>query len=127
MYLIAICAWFVPGAGHWLLGLRGRGTVMCLAIGILFLLGLMLGSVHVVDPYQHKAWFAAQILCGVPAIVTAMLEAGPLAGQVVRDRGFDYGLVYAGVAGLLNLLCILDAIYRAHESLPALQNPTRRH
>src|SRR5579884_968726 len=35
-------AWLVPGGGHFLLKRRGRGGLILLSVGLLFLLGLMM-------------------------------------------------------------------------------------
>lgn len=129
-YFVGILAWLVPGLGHYRLGHRARGAIIFTAIMSLFIMGLALGSVYVVQPEIHRAWFVAQVLAGLPALITAWISshwtavAGSAAQGVVpviQDRGFDIGQIYVGVAGLLNLLCILDAIFRSQmpESSPS--------
>ena len=118
LYFIGLLAWLIPGAGHWLLGEKNRGAIIFLAICTTFLFGIMLGTIDVIDPQQHKAWFCAQVLCGFPTIITTIL-AQKLTDITIMDifgRSRDIGQVYIGVAGLLNLLCILDALYRTHLS-----------
>jgi len=118
LYLIGLLAWLIPGAGHWLLGEKNRGAIIFVAICTTFLLGIMLGTIDVIDPQKAKAWFCAQVLCGFPTIITTIL-AQKLTGITIMDifgRSRDIGQVYIGVAGLLNLLCILDALYRTHLS-----------
>ena len=110
LYLSAILAWLVPGAGHCYLGQRARGGVICAAICTTFLLGLILGGVEVIDPRNSIAWFCAQILCGLPAIIGTLAQDPNL--DMGYGRGVDLGQVYAGVAGLMNLFCILDLILR---------------
>jgi len=114
IYLVAIVAWLIPGAGHWLAGQRDRAIYIFLGVGSLFFLGIMLGSIFIIDPGYSKPWFCAQILVGGPALIAA-LAAGMDSGVAdIYGRGVDLGQVYTGVAGLLNLMCILDALVRYH-------------
>ena len=113
IYLVGIVAWLIPGAGHWLIGQRERAIYIFLGVGSLFLLGIMLGSIFMIDPAYSKPWFCAQILVGGPALI-ATLAAGLDSGVAeIFGRGVDLGQVYTGVAGLLNLMCILDALVRS--------------
>jgi len=110
IWLAGVLAWLVPGMGHIFLGYRSRGVVICAAIIITFLLGLLLGSVEMVDPQNSRAWFCAQIFCGIPTIVTALIQNPNV--MMGYGKGVDLGQVYTGLAGLLNLLCVLDALTR---------------
>ena len=120
-YFVGVLAWLVPGLGHYRLGHRARGAIIFTAILTLFIMGLALGSVYVVQPKIHRAWFVAQVLAGLPALITAGISSHWTAASagaqgvvpVIQDRGFDIGQIYVGVAGLLNLLAILDAIFRS--------------
>jgi hypothetical protein len=119
IYLVGLLAWLIPGAGHWLLGEKNRGAVIFVAICTTFLFGIMLGTIDVIDPQEAKAWFCAQVLCGLPTIITTILAkilTPNFALEKIFGRSRDIGQVYIGVAGLLNLLCILDALYRTHLS-----------
>ena len=119
IYLVGILGWLIPGAGHWLLGLHQRAAVIFIALFTTFLLGVILGSVEMIDPHQAKAWFCAQVLCGLPAIVVTLLQDPNLTVTQFYGRGVDIGQVYTGVAGLLNLLCILDALLRSQSPAPS--------
>jgi len=110
IYLAGILAWLIPGAGHWYLGRKGRGGVIFVAITVTFLLGLLLGGIEMIDPQNAKAWFSAQILSGLPAILAALLQGANAGINDVYGRGVSFGQLYTGVAGLLNLLCIIDVL-----------------
>ena len=65
-----------------------------------------------VGPQFSQPWFIAQVMAGLPAIISVVLQDPSLpAGS---GKGIDLGQVYTGVAGLLNLLCVVDTLMRAH-------------
>ncbi len=110
-------AWLVPGAGHWYLGLRARGIIIFVTVAVLFWSGVAFGGLRTtVDPQGNTHWFLGEICTGGNAIVALAINRGmSWQGDEGRSwgKGRDIGLVYAGVAGLLNLLCIFDAIVRS--------------
>ncbi|MBN1360235.1 MAG: hypothetical protein JW993_06575 [Sedimentisphaerales bacterium] len=114
LYLIVVgaLAWLVPGAGHFLLDKRRQAIVICVAVLLTFLVGLYVGSVGVIDPVGAKPWYAAQLM-NTPAV--ALLARISTAGNYpVYGRPNEIGQIYTSIAGLLNLLCIVNAIYLAH-------------
>ncbi len=119
-----ILAWLVPGLGHFLVGERRRGWIILLAIGLTFWGGIVIGGVRsTVDP--GRLWFVAQVPGGAHSIVAYYLgqrslrerrdDGRPVATQAITSRwqGAEIGTVYTAVAGLLNVLAILDALGRA--------------
>ncbi|MEN6574756.1 MAG: DUF6677 family protein [Phycisphaerales bacterium] len=139
LYLIVVgaMAWLVPGAGHYLLNEKRRAAVILVAVLLTFLAGMYVGSIGVIDPVNAKPWYAAQVM-NSPAVLllgnhvatayhTAQAEArsqarmGRSGGQtmtqayLVFGRAGEIGQIYTSVAGLLNLLCIVNAIYVAHQ------------
>lgn len=117
MALVGLLAWLVPGAGHWYLGMRARGAIIFVTIGAMFWAGLGFGAVRgLVDPRGNGAWFASELGTGGNALIAlAVRESMTWTGHQGQSWGKsrDVGQVYAGVAGLLNLICIFDAIVRA--------------
>jgi len=111
---VGVLAWLIPGAGHWLLGLRRRAVIMFVTICTTFIIGLALGSIELIDPAQSRWWFFAQVLCGLPTIAVAFIQNASLTVNEIYGRGVDLGQLYTGIAGLLNLLCICDALFRTH-------------
>ncbi len=110
IYLAGILAWVIPGAGHWYMGQRSRGLIIFITIMVTFGLGILLGSVEVVDPQNSKAWFAAQICSGLPAIIDTIVQNPNIAITGMYGRGVDLGQLYTSIAGLLNFLCIMDVL-----------------
>ena len=126
MPIAGLLAWLVPGLGHIYLGLRGRGAVCLVTITATFWTGVAIGGVRgTVDPKERKLWFIAQLCSAVNTVAAYGLNrsnAHDLAREgktapVAHWASADVGVHYTGVAGLLNLLVIFDAISRA-ETLP---------
>ena len=119
--LAGFLAWLVPGLGHLYLGQRRRGVILLVVIGATFWSGVAIGGVtDTLDPHRRTAWFMAQISTGVHALA-ALGWKEVLADQQTAYcwRAEEVAVVYAGVAGLLNLLAILDALARADRAAPA--------
>ena len=117
-----LLAWLIPGLGHLYLGYRGRGIVLLATITVTFWTGVAIGGVRAtVDPQERKLWFVAQIGTGGNTVVALALHRRvelhlpptERSGPVAHWLSADVGVHYTGIAGLLNLLVILDAIVRA--------------
>ena len=108
-YLICAAAWAVPGAGHLWLGRRQKGLVFLVTLPLMFLCGLWLEGrlfpFELAQPLVALAAFA-DIGIGVPYFLAKATGAG--AGRVIAQT-FEYGNAFLIVAGLLNMLVVLDA------------------
>jgi len=107
--LVAVAAWLVPGLGHLILRKWGRATIYFLAVGALTVTGLALRgnifSVTTDDPFAILG-FLADLGAGVFYFISKSLEMG---GPDVSRAAGDYGTRFFATAGVLNLLCALDA------------------
>ncbi|MHC4072867.1 MAG: DUF6677 family protein, partial [Planctomycetota bacterium] len=74
--------------------------------------GLYIGSVGVVNPVGAKPWYVAQVM-NTPA-VAALGQITRSGEYPVHGRPNEIGQIYTSIAGLLNLLCIVNAVYLAH-------------
>lgn len=118
--IAGLLGWLVPGLGHVYAGDRTRGFIIMVTIGVTFWTGVAVGGVRsTVDAHRKQLWFMAQICAGTHALgAYAAGEAsrkGMSEGQLTTSRwsSVEVALVYTGVAGLLNVLAILDALVRA--------------
>jgi hypothetical protein len=176
--LVAIAGWILPGSGYLLIGQRWRGFVTGISIIALFLGGLLIGGVRVievpgykvsngerqminlvrmenghqfVDPnpqwslvaqplaeIRDKPWSVPQALAGPMAIAAgaaSVWSAGPADPKAIDStssraepaksiaplthaRINELGSLYLSVAGLLNLMVIIDSAWRAHLLVP---------
>jgi hypothetical protein len=112
LLIVGLLGWFLPGAGHLLLKEEKRALIIFATITLTFCVGLYVGSVGVIDPVGAKPWYVAQIMNSPMVAVLGHLTAG--GGFPVYGRPSEIGRIYTGVAGLLNLLCIINAVYLAH-------------
>lgn len=108
-YLICLVAWLLPGAGHLWLGRTQKGLTFLVAIPLMFAMGLWLeGRLFPFELAQPLVALAAvaDIGPGLPYLIARLAGAG--AGTVVAVT-YEYGNAYLIVAGLLNMLVVLDA------------------
>lgn len=110
--VVGAAAWLVPGAGHYLLGKKRQAVIIFVALTLTFLVGLYIGSLGVIDPVGAKPWYAAQMMNSPMVYFLARLSVS--GNYPVYGRPGEYGQIYTSIAGLLNLLCIVNAIYLAH-------------
>ena len=142
--VVALAGWLVPGLGYLLIGQRARGLTVGLTIGLLFVGGLLIGGVRVLDvpgfdetgravpdrahpgawqlttspvrELRDKPWSVLQVLNG-PLFVVAggvsVWAAKAGVGAPPHARVDEIGTLYTAVAGMLNLLALIDASYRA--------------
>jgi hypothetical protein len=186
--LVCLCAWLVPGGGYFLLGQFTRALVVGVTIIALFLAGILIGGIRIMDPpgwgqygfmdqlvqkfdRQHgqfeddftriepssaaqarnprdddrdksvgsalfnepiselsdKPWFVGQILCGPLTLAASAVSvdlAKPKTASSTPQEGvpmshsrlWEIGALYTAVAGMLNLLVIIDSGYRAAQT-----------
>ena len=122
-----LLAWVWPGLGHVYLRRRGKGLVLMGAILALFVLGVAMDSrlqlhLGLEDPLA-LLFSLAQMGIGAPYFLARAVgyEAG-----VVTSATYEYGNTFTAVAGLLNILLILDALSEKQDSLGAEATLARR-
>jgi hypothetical protein len=143
MIAAGFLTWVLPGAGHYYLGHRKFAAVFCGAIMLPFLAGVAIGGVKTsINPHVNKWLFLAEMGAGGPtgaffAVGNSVggIDARTTAAVIQSDSpmsaqqrsalgarlapyrsyypGSDIAQIYLAVAGLLNLLAILDAMTRA--------------
>ncbi len=108
-YAICAAAWVVPGAGHLWLGRRQKGLTFLVLLPLMFACGLWLdGRLFPFEFTQPLVALAAvaDVGVGVPYFLAKLMSLG--AGRVVAIS-YEYGNAFLIVAGLLNMLVVLDA------------------
>ncbi|MGA2442413.1 MAG: DUF6677 family protein [Tepidisphaeraceae bacterium] len=189
MPMVCLCAWLMPGGGYFLIGQRARGATVAVTIIALFLAGILVGGIRIMDPpgwgqfgymsqlvekydrrrqqlegeYSRvepssseeeanpgsdgdkpagpallteplnelgdKPWYVGQILCGpltLAASAVSVHVAHPPPGSKAavegvpqsHSRSWEIGTLYTAVAGMLNLLVIIDSAHRAGQGKP---------
>ena len=134
----AVLAWLWPGLGHISLGDRRRGGLIMFGVLFLLVTGLLVGGLDCVDRRHDKLWFLAQSLCG-PVVFAAdyanqsLVQLPPQnwsgdqnlvrryeqrdpelmesLQRVSLGRVNEMGTLFIALAGLMNLVVILDALY----------------
>ncbi|MHC4341578.1 MAG: DUF6677 family protein [Planctomycetota bacterium] len=103
-----LLAWAVPGLGHWIIGRRGKALLYFVVITATFLLGVLLAEGRNLDYERDKIYFLAYVFNLGETLLAWFLAQG-----LVRDHAIPYlqvGFLYTAVAGLLNLVAMMDFI-----------------
>ena len=108
IWLVCLAAWFIPGAGHFLLRRTQKGVVFLCLLPLMFALGLLLsGRIFPFEANEPLVLLAALADVGIGLPYFLAWVAGLGAGTVVAPT-YEYGNTYIIVAGLLNMLVVLD-------------------
>lgn len=104
-----LLGWFIPGAGHLLVGKWGRALLLFGAIVSMYALGLGLGG-KVYLPNTNEVLemlgFVGQLGMGLLYVLARGAGWGNAAAQTVYN---DYGTKYLVACGLLNVVAAIDA------------------
>ena len=155
--VVAVAGWILPGFGYILLGERARGITIMVTVLTLYISGLLIANVRVIDvpgfdkngfpdrvderglrvqrstddDYQNahwaifsseliseiaaKPWYVGQIFAGPVNLVASVFSVYEAEQNLpmTHARLEEIGTLYTAVAGMLNLLAILDAASRA--------------
>jgi len=108
-----LLAWFVPGAGHWVLGMRRKAVVYFVSVLSLLLVGAILGNFTIVSFRYHPYSFLLHLCTGAASIVMTLITN---AMEDVQNptRWGDIGITMTWIAGALNVLLIADVLDRAN-------------
>ncbi len=114
-----VLGWVLPGLGHWWIGERQRGAILAVSIGGVWLAGLLIGGIGVISYEKHPAWFVGQALT-LPSVLVHFRSRSIDSIDPDPDAAFrpsfgrvrEQGILYTALAGLLNLLTMIDLVYR---------------
>ena len=150
----AIAGWLVPGLGHLILGQKRRGIVLCVSILLLWLAGILIGGISVIDRHDRGEppdnapslrsqswWFYGQAMIA-PSLLVDYIRSSMTNSHAIKtghpddpnprslllpQRGSDIesappyepsfgrvaeqGTLYTALAGMLNLLAMIDVLY----------------
>ena len=107
--LLCIASWAIPGAGHLWLGRRSKGLILLVAVPLMFAVGLAIhGQLFPFELSEPLVCLAALADRGIGVAYFLAGAFGYGAGDV-RAVTYEYGNTFLIVAGLLNLLVVIDA------------------
>ncbi|MBL1217024.1 MAG: hypothetical protein D8M59_05955 [Planctomycetes bacterium] len=140
-----ILGWLLPGLGHWSLGYRRRGVLIAVGVLSIYVLGLLIGGLYVIDSKNARWWFYGQCLSGPatpiiqywrsaghePPAIPPETDLPPGHGDTPGDAGSaqttltpsfshinEVGTLYTTIAGMLNLVALFDVMYLAPARKP---------
>ena len=112
-YLVLFASWLLPGAGHFLLGRRGRGAIIFVTVLVSFVLGILMRgamfepkSGDLLTTLIQYGGFVGDLCSGIFYLLAVWLGYSE-ADQAGHSH--DYGAKFLVAAGLLNVLAMVDA------------------
>jgi hypothetical protein len=107
--LLCVAAWAIPGAAHLWLGRKSTGLMLLAALPLMFAIGLAVhGRLFPFEISEPLVCLAAFADLGIGAVYFLAGALGYGMGDV-RAVTYEYGNTFLIVAGLLNLLVVIDA------------------
>jgi len=109
LVLLCLASWAIPGAGHLWLGRRSKGIIFLIALPLMYAIGLAIrGRIFPFDLSDPLVALAAVADLGIGFMYFVAGLFGFGVGDV-RAVTYEYGNAFLIVAGLLNLLVVVDA------------------
>ena len=108
LFLLCLAAWAIPGAGHLWLGRRSKGLIFLVALPLMFAIGVAIrGRLFPFNLSDPLVGLAALADLGIGAVYFVAGAFGYGGGEV-RAVTYEYGNAFLIVAGLLNMLVVVD-------------------
>jgi len=101
-----VLAWLVPGGGHIYIGRRQKAVYYFVLVTAAYLLGLFLADFRCVNIDRFPWYYAGEIFNGGATLIMQALTKDLLVGEF--NRFLEHGTLIATVAGLLNVVVIVD-------------------
>lgn len=119
--IAAVLAYLIPGAGYLFLGQRARALWFAGAVFGLILAGTLIGGIDVVDRHRNGPtdgdpwWFIPQAGAGPVVFAIDWMREGPMSDRVTPSIGRvnEVGILYVVMAGMLNLIAVVDCAWNA--------------
>lgn len=109
LMLLCLAAWVIPGAGHLWQGKTTKGLLFLAALTLMFAVGIAIdGRLYPFQLSEPLVGLAAiaDVGIGLPYFLASAMGYG--VGDV-RVVTYEYGNTFILVAGLMNLLVVIDA------------------
>jgi hypothetical protein len=109
LVLLCVASWAIPGIGHLWLGRRQKGLIFLIALPVMFAIGIALhGRLFPFLLTDPLVGLAALADVGVGVVYFIAKGIGYGLGDVTAVT-YEYGNAFLIVAGLLNMLVVIDA------------------
>jgi len=101
-----VIAWLVPGAGHYYIGRKGKAVYFFVLVSAAYLLGLILADFRNVNIDRFPWHYYGEIFYGGATLLVQQLTQNLHVGEF--NRFLDHGTLITTVAGLLNVVVMVD-------------------
>jgi hypothetical protein len=105
-----VLGWLVPGLGHRALGYGGKGLLTGGTILAVWVTGYLLSAGTGVDPVYHDTLYLIEMGVALPTYPAGLMQAAVTERREFMIETGELGRLYLVVAGLLNVLLLLDVL-----------------
>jgi uncharacterized protein DUF6677 len=113
-------AWFVPGAGHLLLGRPVKAACLFLILAAMYVTGLWLSGWRYVSFDDNPFYYVGQFGSGVTTLLAQLFEEPKAFPRPdFPTKWVDPAMLYVCVAGLLNIVVSVGVFDAARPALEA--------
>lgn len=135
---LALASWLLPGSGHLLSNRKQTGLLILVVVNLFWICGMLLSEFEAGSRLFHPWLFWTGVGCGGTALVSffdpaaqhALMGLDSVRNYQDVPRWNDTGVLLVCIAGLLNILCLLDIfdlrINRSRRGSPASNSEVSR-
>lgn len=106
-----VLAWLLPGAGHAAMGKWKKGLFFLLLLGATYLFGLWIVGFRAVAFDENPFYYVGQYGSGATFLMGRLLaDHRAFPREDLPPSWYDPGLLYVCVAGLLNVVLMLNVL-----------------
>ena len=100
-----------------MVGRKDKAAVIFAGVVLAFAIGVYIGSVGVVNPVAEVLWYIPQMMVSPAVKLLGMMTVKN--GIESFGKPNEIGQIYTSMAGMLNLLCVVNAVYLANLKVSA--------
>ncbi len=106
-----LAAWLVPGAGHAVLGRWKKGLFFFAVLAAVYLVGMWITGFRAVSWDDNRFYYVGQYGSGMTMLLAKVISSEKASPRPdLHPAWFDPGLLYVCVAGLLNVVVMLNVL-----------------
>src|SRR3989339_1147455 len=105
--LVLLAGWLIPGFAHWFYGQKYRALIFFAVTIIVSALGIIIADFRFIRFWDNPFYYFGQFGSGPTWLLVTLLTSETPKGLISMSY-FEIGMLYVCVAGILNLVVLLN-------------------